>query len=155
MSQTIIIKMGEMHIGHSPDILETMGIGSCLVVVLYDPIAKIGGLAHAMLPTAPQGSPENIHKLLYVDTTIEALIHDLTNAGVALGNIIAKIIGGAHMFPLYREANNGIGARNIEIAKLRLREKSIPLSGEETGGTVGRNVRFNLSTGICDIETKM
>ena len=154
MSNVIYVKMGEMHIGHSPDVLETMGVGSCLVIIMYDPVVKIGGLAHAMLPTSPR-EEMNTRSLLYVDTTIDELLQHLTATGVDLSSITAKLIGGAHMFPHYGEASSGIGSRNIEKAKESLYERNILLSGEETGGTVGRNVRFNLSTGICDIETKM
>jgi len=152
MTETITIKMGEMRTAHNPAVLETAGVGSCLVVILYDEEAKVGGLAHAMLPHVITGQEASSR---FVDIAIDRMVPELMALGADKSRIVAKLIGGAHMFALYGNAQNGIGAKNIDAAKERLKLHHIPVSGEETGGTVGRNVRFDLHTGVCNVETKM
>lgn len=155
MNHTLSIKMGEIQTGRSPDILETMGVGSCMVIILYDPLTKIGGMAHAMLPCMPAETSASTIRLRYVDVTIDTLVDRLIRDGAQQNRLTAKLVGGAHMFPMYGDSGNGIGARNAEQARLRLKQKNIALIGEETGGSAGRNVRFDLASGICAIETRM
>lgn len=152
MTETFTIKMGEMCTAHNPAVLESSGVGSCLVVILYDPETRLGGLAHAMLPHAIGGQSPSPR---FVDEAINQMLVELTAKGVPKSRLIAKLIGGAHMFALYGDQEHGIGVKNVDAAKQKLREEGIAVTSEETGGTVGRNVRFDLQTGICSVETKM
>jgi chemotaxis protein CheD len=154
MNHVISIAMGDMKIGQAPAVLETVGVGSCLAVVIFDPVAQIGGMTHAILPSKTDNIPAAV-KLRYVHESVEELIFALEEAGARRDRLVAKLIGGAHMFAIFGDAEHGIGAKNVDQGREVLRRAGIPIVAEETGGTVGRNVRFDLASGICSVETHM
>ena len=157
MSHSVCVSMGGMMTGAAPTVLETVGVGSCLVIVINDPIAKVGGLAHAMLPSVFEGGSHNAvgERSRYVDAAVDAMVEALLSAGARKDRLVARLVGGAHMFTLYGGVENGIGFRNLTQARCTLKQVGIPVMAEETGGTVGRNVRFDLASGICSVETHM
>ena len=113
----ITVGMADLNICRAPDVLITVGLGSCIGLTLYDPVNKIGGMVHYMLPdshiTANNG---NIAK--FADTGIPELLKRITLAGANRSRLIAKIAGGAKMFGVNQMSNIGsIGERNAAAAK--------------------------------------
>ncbi|MFH1089093.1 MAG: chemotaxis protein CheD [Candidatus Uhrbacteria bacterium] len=170
MGNKIIVNMGEMAVGQADEVetIETGGIGSCVVIVLYDDETKIGGLAHAMLPTnkseavkkdvvetARASIQTDTTVAKYVDRSIDNLIIEIGKIGGKKENLKAKIIGGARMFRLLSGDKFGIGFQNSEMAKKHLAELGIPLESEDVGGTVGRNAKLQLSNGLVSVSTMM
>lgn len=152
----LTVKMGEYAVSRNPEVLETCGVGSCLAIVLYDPETRIGGLAHAMLPRLQNDNTIPLpFSTRYVECAIDALLEQLAAAGAMKSRLIAKLVGGSHMFSLYGDQEHSIGNRNVLEAKQKLQRENIPISSEETGGTVGRNIVFDTSNGVCSVETKM
>ncbi len=152
MTNVFSIKMGDLKVASEPAVLPSAGIGSCLAIILYDPVLKTGALAHAMLPHA---DADHANAVRYVDCAIDIMLTELVRSGTQRGHIVAKLVGGAHMFSLYGDEHSSIGAKNIAEAKRKLSEERIPIASEETGGNVGRNLEFDLTTGVCSVETKM
>lgn len=150
-SSTIIkIKMSEGIVSCSPHIICADGCGSCVVVTLYDTRARIGGIAHIMLPCIlhVRGSlPEPVSAFQYADTGIEALLREMLGKGASMKNMVAKIAGGARMFEYYKDKEISIGEMNIECIKGVLKRMDIPLIGKDTGGSHGRSVVFYLDSG--------
>ena len=142
-----------MNVCASPDAITTLGLGSCVGIVLYDSTTKIAGLAHIMLPDSTQiRSNENVAK--FADTGIDALIAMLAKKGVSKTRLVAKIAGGAKMFATTGASNIGnIGARNAEAAKQILRKKGIRLIAEDTGLNYGRTVELHCETGEFYIKS--
>lgn len=274
MSETIV-DMGNIEIGYEDDILVSLGLGSCVGVVLYDPLHKIGGLAHIMLsdssevkralpekkamiadsdvivrntlkrilvnhefeivgetaeknetllifrkskPTVslisaflpPTSGMDMIQSLLYIDKEVNAIIlsppikrevllyylnggaqeviqnpyteqkvlsavgyilhknflkfadkaipimlERMLSRGANKHNIIAKIVGGAHMFKgIMDESIMDIGKRNVEAVKKILNELDIGIDAKETGSDIGRTLKFDVGTGILKVKTK-
>ena len=147
MSQhEIKVGMGEGVVTNAPRIISSTGIGSCVVVTLYDSQKQTGGLAHIMLPDSGivNGQRPPYH---CADTAITALLRRLQGNGALRENLAAKMIGGARMFAGNNGSSPGIGKRNIaSIRQILVREK-LPLIGEDTGGGYGRSVEFNLDSG--------
>ncbi|MBD3330105.1 chemotaxis protein CheD [Candidatus Peregrinibacteria bacterium] len=155
MPETINVEMADLAVSANQEILKTSGVGSCLVVTLYDPVNKIGGMAHAMLPkdtTNEQGTPESFR---FVDDAINEMISRITEKGGKIDNLRAKLVGGAKMFSLLADDEEGIGEQNISSAKETLNEKGISIESEDIGGTIGRRVEFNVGTGLVSVSTKM
>ncbi|MEG1292449.1 MAG: chemotaxis protein CheD, partial [Lachnospiraceae bacterium] len=94
---TIKVGMADLNICKVPDSITTLGLGSCIGIALYDPITKIGGLAHIMLPDSTQ-MRNNSNKAKFADTGIEELVKRMTAAGAMKSRLVAKIAGGAKMF---------------------------------------------------------
>ncbi len=148
----ITVGMADLNICRAPDVLITVGLGSCIGLTLYDPVNKIGGMVHYMLPdshiTANNG---NIAK--FADTGIPELLKRITLAGANRSRLIAKIAGGAKMFGVNQISNIGsIGERNAAAAKQILNELNIKLVAEDTGLNYGRTVELHCDTGDFHIK---
>ena len=147
MSEMIKVGMADLKLCKSPDGITTLGLGSCVGIALRDPINKIGGLAHIMLPDSTKiQNNSSIPK--FADTGIQELVNQMVRAGAVQSRIVAKIAGGAQMFSFQNKSELvAIGARNVEATKLKLRELHIRILAEDTGDCYGRTVEFYPETG--------
>lgn len=147
MSECIKVGMADLKLCTSPDSITTLGLGSCVGIAVRDPVTKIGGLAHVMLPDSTAiRSNENIYK--FADTGITELIRLLEEAGAKRARLVAKIAGGAQMFA-FQNKNDlvRVGDRNVEASKKKLAELKIPIIAQDTGESYGRTVIFYPETG--------
>ena len=147
MSQIIKVGMADLKVCKSPDGVTTLGLGSCVGIALRDPVTKIGGLAHIMLPDSTViRNNSNIPK--FADTGIDALVKQIVAAGANRGRLVAKIAGGARMFAFSNNSDmTGVGDRNVEAVKRKLQQLRIPILAEDTGKNYGRTVVFYPETG--------
>ncbi len=147
MSEVIKVGMADLNICKSPNVITTLGLGSCIGLTFYDPVTKIGGMVHYMLPDSTKvKNNSNIAK--FGDTGIEELLKRVVAAGASRTRLVAKMAGGAKMFEVSGLSDIGnIGARNAEAAKLKLKELGIRLIAEDTGLNYGRTVELHCDTG--------
>ena len=142
MGNMIKVGMADMKYCHAPDAITTLGLGSCVGVVLYDSGTKIAGLVHIMLPDSTK-IKNNENKAKFADTGIEEMVRQVVAAGASRAKLKAKIAGGAQMFA-FRAENDllRVGARNVEAVKEELAKLRIPLMAEDTGDSYGRTIEF-------------
>jgi len=147
MSEIIKVGMADLKICKSPDALTTLGLGSCVGIAVRDPVTKIGGLAHIMLPDSTRiRNNSNIPK--FADTGIVELVKQLVNAGASRSRLVSKIAGGAQMFAFQNKTDLvRVGENNIQASKSVLKELKIPILAEDTGLNYGRTVIFYPETG--------
>ena len=147
MGNVIKVGMADLKIAKAPDSLTTLGLGSCIGLTLFDPVAKIGGLVHYMLPDSTKlKNKTNIAK--FGDTGSRELYRQMTLAGANPRRVVAKIAGGAKMFEVSGMSSVGnVGERNAEQAKIVLKELKIPLIAEDTGLNYGRTVVLDCENG--------
>ncbi|WP_018132537.1 chemotaxis protein CheD [Effusibacillus pohliae] len=149
-----IIKVGmaDMNVACSPDVLRTVGLGSCVGVAIIDLSCKVAGLAHIMLPAAGRLDVENPAK--YADTAVPLLVQKMQQQGACLNRMIAKLAGGAQMFTNLNQSDLiRVGPRNVEAVKTVLDQLRIPVRGEDTGGNAGRTIDFSAADGSLTIRT--
>ncbi|MCQ6274118.1 chemotaxis protein CheD [Bacillus sp. V3B] len=151
-----IVKVGiaDMNIVKEPNLIRTSGLGSCVGVILYDPLQKIAGLAHVMLPDSSLAKSGSLNIAKYADTAIKELASCLVKQGARKAALKAKIAGGAQMFQ-FSTGNEmmRIGPRNIEAVKKQLSALHIIIVGEDVGGNNGRTIEFDPKTCILQIRT--
>ena len=147
MGKVIKVGMADLNVCVSPDSITTLGLGSCVGIAVRDPVTKIGGLAHIMLPDSTAiRINSNIPK--FADTGIEELVKQVVAKGANRNRLVAKIAGGAQMFAF--QAKNDmvrVGERNVEATKKKLAQLKIPILAEDTGKNYGRTVIFYPETG--------
>lgn len=147
MSDIIKVGMADLKTCKSPDGITTLGLGSCVGIAIRDPVMKIGGLAHIMLPDST-AIANNINKPKFADTGIELLVDQIVALGAGRSRLVAKIAGGAQMFAFQNKADMArVGERNVEATKKKLKEMNIPILAEDTGLNYGRTVIFYPESG--------
>ena len=154
MSNTIVIGISDLNVAKSSDVLVTYALGSCVGICLYDPVAKVAGLSHIMLPTIVDFPNTTTAREKYADTAIEILLQKMLNTGATRVRMRAKIAGGAQMFAAVNNSSlSGIGERNVIAVKKELLRLKIPLVAEDTGKNYGRSVFFDADEGIMKVKS--
>ena len=150
-SNSLAVGLGEIKISGLPtDILVAYGLGSCVGVGMYDPITRVGGLLHAVLPEH-LGNSDNLAK--FVDTGIAELLASMERAGAVRARLNVRLAGGAHMLnaPGFKQSLN-IGERNIAAALAALAVLNLRVAAQDLGGTVGRTVRLYVANGRLTVR---
>jgi len=143
---TLSLGIAEVKTVHAPDCVRTV-LGSCIGIALFDTAARVGGMAHVMLPAAGRsdGAPGK-----FADTGTDLLIEMVLAAGAVRGRLVAKIAGGAMMFGT--ASDTGIGSRNAQAVVERLSHHGIGLAGSDVGGTHGRRMRLDPRSGSVEVQ---
>lgn len=133
--------------------LSTSGLGSCVAIALLDRAARVGGLAHILLPS-PALSHLPVNPARCPATAVPLLVERMRALGARPGRLVAKIAGGACMFASLVPASNlPIGERNLIATRAALLEAAIPIVAEDVGGTYGRSARLTVATGALDVRS--
>lgn len=144
------VGMGEVVVTIPDNVLSTT-LGSCVAVCLYDYRKKIGGMAHIVLPKS-RNIEKQKHPCKFADIAVPEIISKMLIRGSLKRNIVAKITGGANMFPNIDKRVLNIGQENINAVKKTLNEWGILIKAEDLGGEKGRKIEFDLSTGLLAVE---
>jgi len=139
------LNSGELIFSSESCVVKTI-LGSCVGVAVYDPMLKIGGLCHYLLPEGPDGNRSS----RYGDTALPHLLARFHAAGSKKKDLRSWIIGGA----LLLEAHEifFVGDRNADYAENYLREREIRVVENQTRGYRGRKVMFHTGQGLIRIE---
>jgi chemotaxis protein CheD len=139
------VGIGEVMTAQAGTILAAYGVGSCVVIVLYEPVKKIGGLAHILLPVGPDNHTK------YPKGAISELLKKFERCGAELENIVAKIVGGSTMFEGFQQ--HAIGNRNVIQTREELGRLGIRIVAEDVFGNWGRTVIFDVSDGKVVVKS--
>ena len=141
------VTIGEAKTAGAGTILYTLGLGSCVAIVLYDGEVRVGGLAHALLPE-PRSGRNAGSPARYASTAVPELLALMENAGANPRRIRARLAGGASMFDtLLTEGGRQLGMRNVDAARSALARAGIPIDREDVGGVHGRSVYVHVDEG--------
>lgn len=153
MNETKIgVGLGEMHWSRTPNTaLVCYGLGSCVGIAAYDPLKKIGAMAHVVLPDSSIMRPgDSVYK--YADTCVPALLKELERLGAERQRLQIKIAGGAQVLTVAGAARMDIGNKNIQAVKGALHREGLRLMAEETGGNYGRTFSLYIDSGKVTVK---
>ena len=147
MPTIVKVGMADLNTCKAPDGITTLGLGSCVGIAIRDPVTKIGGLAHVMLPDSTEiKNNNNVYK--FADTGIRELVKRMISLGASKTRLVAKIAGGAQMFAFQSTSNAmRVGDRNVQASLKALKELNIRVIAQDTGNNYGRTVIFYPETG--------
>ena len=147
-----IVVVGDMKVGRDGDTLVTHSLGSCLGLMIYDPVTRVGGLLHAMLPLSKiNPSKAAANPFMFVDTGVPAVFKSIYDLGGRKGRLVIKAAGCGE--PLGQGEMFKIGERNYTVLKKLLWKNNVLIETEDVGGSKSRTVNFDLSTGRTVISS--
>lgn len=153
MSSNLTVGMGEIQVVRGAgNVLVALGLGSCIGVCLYDPLARVAGMVHVVLPKS-QGDKAGESPGKFADTAIPAMVQRMVEMGASAARLRAAIAGGAQLFQFGVSSSLDVGARNGEAVISKLREMGIPLQARDLGGNVGRTLRLVSDNGLVAVRT--
>ena len=152
-ARQVVVKVAELAVGRGEDVLVTVGLGSCVAIMLHDPEANVGGLAHVLLPSrALTRSADRPAK--FPHAAVPTLLERMVELGASSRRVVARLAGGASMFAsLSPPGTIQMGERNLVSARQVLNAHNIPIVGEAVGGDFGRTVRLHCAGGRVEVST--
>ena len=148
-----IVRVADWAAGRGNETLVTLGLGSCVAIMLYDARAGAGAMAHILLPSRSLAR-DTTNPAKFPETAVPFLIEQLGTLGADPRRLVAKLAGGASMFAqLMMPGAVQMGERNLVATRNALRAAAIPVAGEAVGGQAGRSVRFFVADGRVEIRS--
>jgi chemotaxis protein CheD len=143
----ITIDIADCKVSSNPgDVLVTHGLGSCIAVLLYDPVARVAGLLHYMLPESTLDADQAIKRpCMFADTGIPLLLKRSYRLGAIKSRAIFMAAGGAQM--LDKSGTFNVGERNCEALQSIFHRSGIMLHKKDIGGTASRTIQIDVARG--------
>jgi chemotaxis protein CheD len=152
-SRELLVRVADLRAGVGDDVLVTVGLGSCVAILLYDAEARVGGLAHVLLPS-PALAARDANPAKFPQFAVPNLLQLMTAQGARKDRVTGRLAGGASMFAaLAPPGTVQMGERNLVAARHALSSHGVPLVGEAVGGDYGRTVRFRVRDGRVEVST--
>ena len=153
MSSQFTVGMGEIQVvrgaGH---VLTALGLGSCIGVCLYDPLTRVTGMVHVVLPQSGADKTGDLPGK-FADTAIPEIVKKMVEMGASASRLRAAMAGGAQLFQFGVSSSLDVGARNAEAVVNALHKAGIPLQAKDVGGSVGRTLRLVSDNGLVAVRT--
>ena len=149
----VVVEVADLKVSDRPgEILVTYALGSCIAVCVHDPVHRVAGMIHYMLPLSKH-SPDKAESkpAMFADTGIPLLFNEMFAAGSQKDDLVVKLVGGGNIHD-----TNGtfqIGKRNHTLAKKLLWKNGILIAAEEVGGQKSRTVRLFVDDGRVVISS--
>jgi chemotaxis protein CheD len=144
---TLVVGVGECKVTNDPQsVLVTYALGSCVAVIVHDPVTKVGGLLHFMLPESSlDRAKAEQNPFMFADTGIPRLLQSAYELGADRRRLVVTATGGAQLLDAAGVFN--IGKRNCLAMRKAFWKANVVLYAEHTGGMDSRTVRLEVATG--------
>lgn len=140
-AEIISIVVGGCFVSNDDNVIITTTLGSCIAACIFDPVAKVGGMNHFLLPDG--GNDTLSAPARYGSAAMEQLINRMMGITGRRDRLRAKVFGGAGV----TATRNSVGQRNIDFVMEYLATEGIPTMSWDVGGPSARSIRFYPTTG--------
>ncbi|HET7753837.1 MAG TPA: chemotaxis protein CheD [Anaeromyxobacteraceae bacterium] len=150
----VTVDIGDLKVSaDADDVIVTYALGSCIAIMVHDPVRVAGGMIHYMLPLSGT-SPEKARDkpAMFADTGIPELFHAMYGLGCRKSDLVVKVAGGGALYD-----DNGvfrIGEKNYAVLRAILKRAGVAISAEDVGGARSRTARLHVATGRCTVSCK-
>lgn len=153
--EAVPVGLGEWKAGTAPGlVLVCYGLGSCIGLTLYDRAARVGLMAHVVLPDSSLNRGPELTPAKFADTCVPFALNEMLRLGAMRSRITARFAGGARMLNVVGAGSAlDIGSRNIEAMRLALQKAGVPVTADDAGGTYGRTLQLFVGTGRLLVST--
>jgi chemotaxis protein CheD len=149
------VRVADYAVAHGDTaVLTTVGLGSCVAIILHDPAARVGALAHVLLPSE-ELSRDRSNPAKFPGTVVPLMLEEMASHGARdTGRITARLVGGASMFgSLMGSGSMNVGERNIIAAREALERAGVQVAAEDVGGDHGRTVYLHVADGRVEVRS--
>ncbi|MFH7320788.1 chemotaxis protein CheD [Desulfurivibrio sp. D14AmB] len=148
----IVVGISDMKVSNNPeDVLITYSLGSCIGVAIWDPVAKVAGLLHYMLPDSSLDKNKAQAKpFMFADTGIPLLFKETYKFGAVKTRLVVKVVGGSQIMD-----NSGIfniGKRNNAVLRKMFWKNNIMITKEDVGGSSNRTISIAVGNGLTTLK---
>jgi chemotaxis protein CheD len=149
----LVVGLGEIQVSNDPDVtLACLGLGSCIGICAYDLVARVGAMAHVVLPVCDD-PPGVKAPAKYANHAIPLIISEMEKLGAIRRRMMVKIAGGAKIISTIKAGSIlDVGERNIEAVKKELSAHHLLLDAEDVRGSLGRSLWLNIETGVTRVK---
>ncbi len=150
----IVIGVGDLAVSNEPSThLITYALGSCIGVTIYDPVAKVGGMLHFMLPSSKTNEEKAKNQpAMFANTGVPLLFKGTYDLGAKKERLVVCAAGGAEV--LADDGHFKVGSRNRTILRKLFWKNDILVIGEDTGGSISRTLKLCMADGTVSVSTK-
>ena len=150
----LVVGVADLVVSDNADaMIITYALGSCIGVTVYDPVVKVGGMLHFMLPTAKvKGEDAEKKRAMFADTGVPDLFRACYELGASKERLIVCAAGGAEV--LADDGHFKVGSRNRTMLRKIFWKNSILLAADDTGGNMSRTLTLQLSDGRVAVRNK-
>lgn len=152
LAQATVVNLASVYAVKGSARLLCPGLGSCLAVCALDPVSNVGGIAHVMLPKAPDHVCDAI-AAKFLDSGLALLLVRLAELGANRPDIKFAATGGSQLFSFGVQNQSDLGVRNVDAFRAFAKTHDLTVIATDFGGTAGRSVSFTLDTGEVQIRT--
>ena len=148
----LTIGIAEMAVSADPGAtLVTYALGSCIGVTVYDPVARVGGLLHFMLPSGSVND-ERAHRNphMFADQGVPLLFTAAYALGARKERLVVCAAGGAEIID--DDGHFKIGARNRTMLRRLFWKNNVLLAADDTGGNTSRTLALRLQDGRVTVK---
>ena len=147
VAKKFTLGLADLAVSRDPNLtLCTAPLGACLAVAIYDPVAKVGGLLHSLLPDStidPQRAAAR--PAMFLDTGLAELLRRATEMQATPANLVVYVAGGGQIIDESTYFN--IGKRNYAVLADLLARRSLSIGAEDVGGLANRTIELSIETG--------
>jgi chemotaxis protein CheD len=149
---SITVGVGDLQVSNDVgSVLVTYGLGSCIAVLVFDPVRHVAGMVHYMLPLSsitPDKAKER--PAMFGDTGVPLLFNRMLGLGSKKSDWIVKVVGGASI----QDDNKvfEIGKRNYVILRKLLWSAGVAIRAESVGGGLSRTCRLFVGDGRATVR---
>lgn len=149
----IIVGVSDMKVSNDPqNEIITYSLGSCIGLVVFDPVVKAGGILHYMLPESSLDREKaERNPFMFADSGIPYLFKETYKYNAIKKRMKVYVFGGSQI--LDQKGFFNIGKRNYMALKKILFKNNVLINYEDVGGNVNRTVRLEISTGNIFVKT--
>ena len=150
----VVVDIADLAVSNDPGTtLITYSLGSCIGLVIYDPVAHVGGMLHYMLPDS-QLSPDKAkaNPAMFCDSGVPRLFRAAYELGAVKNRLVIKVAGGSQL--LDDNGTFNIGKRNYLALRKIFWKNGVMINGEDVGGSISRTVKLDVGTGTTMLKTR-
>jgi len=148
----VTVEISDLRVSGNPeDVIVTYALGSCIAVIVHDPVRKVGGMIHYMLPLS-EISPEKAKDkpAMFADTGIPELFRTMYGLGCDKKDLVVKVTGGGALYD--DKGVFSIGKRNYTVLRKMFWKAGVIIAAEDVGGAKSRTARLWVGDGRCTVS---